>query len=104
MALIDLVNDWLAERFVSPDCLYLAYPIDIGPNNRMTGAFNEKEALDQHWVNDPGVAPEQFHEAISSLVITDGVYAVLQSYVPRLRDVRNSLNRLDLRRPLVQRL
>ncbi len=95
MTLVDLVNDWLAERFVSPDCLYLAYPIDISPNNRMTGAFNEGDALSQQWLHDVGAAPELFHEAISSLVIADGIYAVLRSYEPKLRDVRTSLNRLD---------
>lgn len=95
MTLVDLVNDWLAERFVSPDCLYLAYPIDISPNNRMTGAFNEGDALSQQWLHDVGAAPELFHEAISSLVIADGIYAVLRSYEPKLRDVRASLNRLD---------
>lgn len=98
MALLDLVNEWLAERFVSPDFLYLVYPIDIAPNNRMTGVFNGGEALSQGWIHDFSVqatAPEVFHEAISSLVIADGIYAVLMSYEPRLRDVRSGLNRLD---------
>jgi hypothetical protein len=95
MTLVDLVNDWLAERFVSPDCLYLAYPIDISPNNRMTGAFNEGDALSQPWLHNVGAAPELFHGAISSLMIADGIYAVLRSYEAKLRDVRTSLNRLD---------
>ncbi len=95
MTLVDLVNDSLAERFVWPDCLYLAYPIDISPNNRMTGAFNEGDALSQQWLHNVGAAPERFHQAISSLMIAYGVYAILRSYQPKLRDVRTSLNRLD---------
>jgi hypothetical protein len=95
MALLDLVNDFLAERFVAPNFLYLAYPIDIGQNQRMTGAFNENKALGEHWVHDLSAAPEVFHQAVSSLMIADGIYAVLLSYEPKLRDVRAALNRLD---------
>ena len=95
LTLVDLVNDLYADRLVSPDCLYLAYPVDISPSNRMTGAFNEGDARSQQWLDDVEEAPERFHEAISSLVIADGIYAVLCSYEPKLRDVRTSLNRLD---------
>jgi hypothetical protein len=95
MALLDLVNEFLAERFVVPDFLFLAYPIDVEPNNRMLGAFNEGEAVAQQWVSDASATPECFHEAISSSLIADGIYAVLLSYEPKLRDMRNELNRLD---------
>ena len=95
MALLDLRNEFLAKRFVDPDFLFLAYPLDSEPNNLMLGAFNEGEAIAQQWVSDTSATPERFHEAISSSMIADGIYAVLLSYEPKLREVRRELNLLD---------
>ena len=61
----------------------------------MVAAFNEADAVGSGWFRDPGAAPEVFHEAISSLMIAEGLNAALLSFQPRLRDVRADLNQLD---------
>jgi hypothetical protein len=100
MTVLDLASMHLTDRFAEHEFLYLAHPISVEPNNRMIGGFNEGEAIAQRWVPDAEGTPEHFHEAISSLVIADGIYAVLASYGPKLRDIRSSLNRLDFNKAI----
>jgi len=95
MALLDLMRPYLVEKFVSHDFLFLIRPISGPTDNGMVAAFNEADAVGSGWLRDPGAAPEVFHEAISSLMIADGLNAALLSFEPRLRDVRADLNQLD---------
>ena len=95
MALLDLMRPYLVEKFVSHDFLFLIRPISRPTDNGMVAAFNEADAVGSGWLRDPGAAPEVFHEAISSLMIADGLNAALLSFEPRLRDVRADLNQLD---------
>jgi hypothetical protein len=62
-------------------------------------AFNEADAIAADWTRDLGDAPETFDEEISSLLIADGLQATLLSFEPRLRDIRTSLNGLDIEKP-----
>ena len=95
MTLLGLATGLPAQRFVSPDFLYLFYPVGVGPNSRMIGVFNEEDAVEAGWVSDPSSAPERLHESISSLMIADGMYALLFSYEDKLRGVRRIFDGID---------
>ena len=95
MALLDLTLAYFAEKFVAHDFLFLTHPIGRATDGGLVAAFNEAAAVGRGWLSDLGAAPEIFHEAISSLMIAEGLNAALLSFEPRLRDVRADLNQLD---------
>ncbi len=96
MSLLSLKLLYFAQKFVSLDSLFLTYPLGSPRDNELIAAFNEPEALGSSWLPDIGAAPEVFHEAISSLMIAEGLNAVLLSFESRMRDVRTDLSQLDL--------
>jgi hypothetical protein len=96
MALLDLMRrPYLVEKFVAHDFLFLIRPISRATDGGLVAAFNEADAVGRGWLAALGAAPEIFHEAITSLMIADGLNAALLSFEPRLRDVRADLNQLD---------
>jgi hypothetical protein len=95
MALLDLMPPYLVEKFVAHDFLFLIRPISRATDGGLVAAFNEADAVGRGWLAALGAAPEIFHEAITSLMVADGLNAALLSFEPRLRDVRADLNQLD---------
>ena len=95
MALLDLMRPYLVEKFVAHDFLFLIRPISRATDGGLVAAFNEADAVGRGWLAALGAAPEIFHEAITSLMVADGLNAALLSFEPQLRDVRADLNQLD---------
>jgi hypothetical protein len=95
MALLDLMRPYRVEKFVAHDFLYLIRPIGRATDGGLVAAFNEADAVGRGWLAALGAAPQIFHEAITSLMVADGLNAALLSFEPRLRDVRADLNQLD---------
>lgn len=88
----------IVERFAIPESVFVVYPIDLDPDNRMMGAFNEGDALAEGWVGNLSETPSAFHELISSSFILDAVRSLLYQLELRFRSVRDAHNRLDLER------
>jgi hypothetical protein len=95
MALLDLMRPYLVEKFVAHDFLFLIRPISRATDGGLVAAFNEADAVGRGWLAALGAAPEIFHEAITSLMVAEGLKAALLSFEPRLRDVRADLSQLD---------
>jgi hypothetical protein len=98
MDLLDLRRPLLAEKFARHEFLYLV-PLGGPDEGGLVAAFNEADAVAAEWTRDLGEAPETFDEEISSLLIAAGLQATLLSFEPRLRDIRTSLNGLDIEEP-----
>jgi hypothetical protein len=99
MGLLDLVRAYFVEKFVPYEFLFLVHPIAGAADGSTVAAFNEADAISHGWVHDLKDSPELFHQAISSLMIANGLNAALRSFEPRLRDIRADLNRLDIDNP-----
>ncbi|MFZ0383888.1 MAG: hypothetical protein WAL38_39105, partial [Solirubrobacteraceae bacterium] len=98
MALLNLMRPYLVEKFVAHDFLFLIRPISRATDGGLVAAFNEADAVGRGWLAALGAAPEIFHEAITSLMVADGLNAALLSFEPQLRDVRADLNQLDFKK------
>lgn len=94
MAIIGLSNDHWAEHFESPDWLYLSHPIQPDHPNRTIAAFSRTSVDEEAW--QESAAPERFHETAASAIIVEGIGSVIQDYAPKLREIRDELNILEL--------
>lgn len=104
MSPLDLNMTYSAQKFAHLSSLCLTRPIMRTRDNEFLAAFNEPAALGGDWLPGLEAAPEHFHEAISSLMIIEGIYAVLLSFEPQMRDIRADLSQLDIDKPAGSRV
>lgn len=99
MALLGLSERANVEGFAGHGFLFMIYRFGRYDGGWPLAAANEADAIASGDLTNLKVAPEWFHNQISSLLIADGLRSALRSFEPQLGDIRTKLNRLDLTEP-----
>ena len=73
---------------------FICYSFEGDFESKITAAYSERDREDS--LVRQTMLPEVFHQAVVPLLITEGIYSLLRSYYPALRDIRMDLSRLDL--------